>query len=392
MNDITTHTDSVNGTPIEIVLNAPYETLAAGNSHARGESVTNFCHQHSSNYAKVVGEQVWASPFQGVLLSAFIEQHLPEWELDESECLLYFPLDDAIYSIEVTAFGACVPGSESIISYEQTLELPNLPLHVLSGGTLTSQFDDVIAIEGLEKLKEFNFSSLNKELLRNRYFVTKHYAGAAVTAVFAIVAITTASSALLNDETPSVLDTIQQIVTPTGNDLAVNQLHFIDDVLKNDLNYFFGKGLHKVSYDTKAGIIIEGDYPRSAVMGSLIKETRDANLTLLLTQNGWQITKIPEIQLRPKFNLDPFNDNYQAIKRIEERHGFSVAMNAPSTNLERRSVEVELSKELSGPPPLAEIAQALVGYSISVDSLVITIKDYQYEHLLLTLTVSGDKS
>lgn len=240
--------------PVEIVPNIPYETLAAGNSFSKGGSVTRFCHQHSSNFEKVVGEQVWASPFKGTLLSVFIDQQLPVWGLDESECVIYFPLDDSIYSIEVGSFGACVPGSETIIGYDQTLEPLSLPLHILSGGDLTEKFDNVIELGGREKLKDFDFSSINKELLRNRYFVVKHYAVATLAVVLATVIISTVASRLLDSESPGIMEVFQEITQPTGHDLAVNQLQFIDDVLQHDINYFVGIGLHTFSYNTQDGM------------------------------------------------------------------------------------------------------------------------------------------
>ncbi len=392
MNAISTHSDSINNTPVVIVLNAPYETLAIGNSVSRGKSVKRFCNEHSSNYAKVVGEQVWASPFKGVLLTAFIDQHLPSWGLDASACLIYFPLDNAIYSIEVGEYGSCVTGSEAIISYEETLEPPSLPLHVLAGGELTAKFDNVVEIEGHEKLNDFNFSLINKELLRNRYFVLGHYASAAVITVLAAFVISTVTSELTDNDLPSVIDAFQDIVTPTGNDLAVSQLLFIDEVLKNDTRYFLGKGLHRFSYEPQLGITLDGHYPPAAGLVSLITDSRNVNLPLNLSQQGWQVSKYPEIEPRDNFDLAPFNQNILVLKQLAESHELMLQMNSPSADLDKRMMAVELSKSLNSRPLLAEMAKHLEGHSMALNSLEITFNDFNYESLKLTLMVTGRKS
>ena len=80
--NISTHIDSVNGEPLLVVLNAPYQTIEDGSSYLKGQLLRKFCQDSGSAYAIVVGSQVWASQYPGLLLFAYIDDNLPQWGLE----------------------------------------------------------------------------------------------------------------------------------------------------------------------------------------------------------------------------------------------------------------------------------------------------------------------
>ena len=388
MSKMTTHVDTVNGDVVEIVLNAPYETLIDGSSYAKGTAVSRFCHLHGSRYCKIEGRQVWASSVKGLLLFAYIDSYLETWGIYR-ECHIYLPLDNLVYSVEIGGFLSCVPGSESIISLDEALQEREMPTYVLSGGRLTEHFPEVAGSLDLKNV--YQFSTVWVEITKHRYFTKPHFAAAGLAAVFAALAISYAPS-LLTVSQPPAPEPVQYFEEPQGTDIAVNQLESIDSILDAEINYFLGKGLHTLTYDTQKGVTISGAYPPSDVMAQLIADVESAGLDIQLSAQGWSITKTPVIQRRPMFVLDRFNDNYLVLQRLKEQLGVDVSIDTPSTSRDRRTVLVEITSISPGRPPLRQIAGAFIGRAAALNAIEIGFTDYRFDYMQMTLTLAGKPS
>lgn len=387
MNQLTTHVDTLNGTMIEIVLNAPYQTVVEGSAFARGLHVKRFCQENSSPYCKIVGRQCWASPVKGALLFAFIDQHLEQWQIDQ-QCLIYVPLDNYIYTVEVGEFISCIPGSESIIDADQAQQ-SDLPVFVLAGGLLTEHYND--AIDTLEPNSLYKFSGVWFELTRNRFFTYSHYIAACSLALSVVIGGTLAPGLVSINSEPQQ-EPAMPYIEPQGADMIVSQLETIDAVLKTDIDYFLGKGLTTFTYDTQNGVTLTGAFPQSDNLSKLLDDAADAGLNVRLSGNGWSISKMPDIAVRPAFGLGAFSDTYLILQRLQEQYGLEASLNTPSTSPLRRTMSVQLAQHHPGMPPLLDIARAFTGQAVSVESIEITFNEYQIDHMNLILTIAGKPS
>lgn len=385
MTALSTHIDSVNGNLVNIVINAHYQTLVDGSSFAKGVSVKRFCAKHDSKYCKIIENQVWASQSEGYLLFALVDQFAGTLELGGESCMVYLPLDNMVYVVEIGNFGSCVPGSESIVALKDLPKNPPMTIHVLSGGVLSSEFENVLEFSAINS--DFKYSKINKELIKNKLYVSEHYLAACVTALAVSAAIYGLPGFIRSQQAP-VVEAVQEIVIPKGSDIAVSQLAGVDSAL-SDLDYFLPRGLHTLRYDVSTGITLLGNYTSSAVMSEMIDGMRIASIDFQLGSEGWSAVKLPMIEPRPVFDLGDFGLNFVVLQRLAEKYNFVVSMGTPITDIQKKSVQVSLSAETEAKPPLLLMAKELAGYAITVDSVEVAFKDHRYEFVRLTLNVSG---
>ena len=389
--NISTHIDSVNGEPLLVVLNAPYQTIEDGSSYLKGQLLRKFCQDSGSAYAIVVGSQVWASQYPGLLLFAYIDDNLPQWGLEAEDAIIYIPLDNFIYSVEVGSLGACVVGTERISSYEDHIHRQSsLKSFYLAGGALSDRFDDARAIDPLTDLRAYHFATVNRECIRNQYFTAPHYVGV-VAAMGLLTAITMFAADLMNtDPQPAILPDIL-LATPLGNDLAVSQFLSLADIIDQDLQYFVSKGMTTFTYSIDGGVSVAGQYPAFNSLSELASDTERANVPLYFSAEGWSVHKYPSIPLRPQFELPPFNQVFLVMKNLEEKFSFQVAQDTAVSHLDRTTMKVSLQKELVAKPRLRELARELEGWPVAINSLSIGFGSNQFQFISMTLTISGEK-
>lgn len=380
----TTIIDSINGREIQVVLNAPYQTLAAGSSFARSKEAKQFCKEHQSDFCLVVDDQIWASTKGGIALFAWVDQQLASLEI-YGKALVLVPMDLQVYTVEVGEYGACVPGSESVVSLEQAKSMEDSGAVVIELGGLSALFNQ--AHVPLDETEKFRLKPIERELFAKRLFTPLHYGIAGVTAAVlsGTAAMLPTIVAGLKEETPVI---VEQVITPRATDLAVTQLQYIDLAL-DEISYFMGRGLHSLKYDTQAGITLQGNYQHSSLMNELAADANDAGLTLVFGGEGWTVSKYPEIQRREPFDLNGFNENLLMIQTIAERFDLNTSIGSPSADLERRTIQVQLSTSSSQRLPLSSIAHSLQGVAATVQSLEIGFNGYEYAFFRINLNVSG---
>lgn len=378
------HIDTINGDLVEVVLNAPFCTIVDGSNFKKGNDVKRYCASEASQYCKIVGDQVWASQREGLLLFAFIDQHLDQWSLGDSNCMIYLPLDEHIYAVEVNEFGTCAAGSEQILTIEEALQDQALPVYVLEGGTLSLHFDDKAPFD--IKDHDLQVRRINKELVKHRYFTSPHYAVVGALTVLGVFALLQVPRIIDSQNTEPV--TVAPVILPKGSDIAVSQLKEIDRAI-GELGFFLEKGLTTFSYDTQQGITLQGTYPDSTKMLQLMQQSELAGLNLTITGAGWTINKYPQVPPRETFNLGSFEAAYLRVQQAAEQYGFNAAISAPSTQGNRQTVSIELTRELFAKPPLAGVASMLEGRAISLNSLNINFEDYQHSYVRMILDIAG---
>lgn len=263
MSTLFAHRDSIEGRAVSLVLNTPYDTLCSGNTIAKSRGIQAFSRKENGDYAKIISDTVWVSPIEGLLVSAFIEQHLDSWDISENHFSIYLPLDHAIYTVECSEFGAS--GDESIISYDDHLERSShIPVYVIKGGALTEHFIDSELLDApIDSLiSNYRFRSMTIELLRNKLFTFGHFVTTGVAASLVAFTAFFVAPSLFSNEAP-IIEQVQQALVPKGNDFAVNQLIFVDGVLSDGLSYFLYNGLESLVYSTDNGITVKGAMPYS---------------------------------------------------------------------------------------------------------------------------------
>lgn len=388
---ISTHIDSVNGEPLLVVLNAPYQTIENGSHFVKGQSVRKFCEESGSAYAKVVGSQVWASQYPGLLLFAYIDDNLHRWGLNAEDAIVYIPLDSSIYSVEVGSLGACVVGTERISSYNDHIQQQSpLKSFYLAGGSLSDRFDDVQAINPLTDLAAYQFSTVNRECIKNRYFTAPHYIGVVIAAGLLTAALMFALGEMNSVQVPELVPVVRA-GAQKGNDLAVSQFLYLADIIDQDLHYFQTKGITTFTYSIDGGVSIAGEYPPYESLLKLVTDTDRSNIPLYFSAEGWSVFKHPSIPLRPQFDLPPFNQVFLVTKLLEEKFALQGAHDAAISQSGRTTMKVSFQKELVGKPRLRELAKELEGFPVAINSLSIGFARNQFQFISMTLTISGER-
>ena len=383
MKQAQTHTDTLDrlktvecaleGHSFKACLNAPYSTLPDASRVRQANHLQHYVRDHNYYYAHIRGNQIYASPTDGILIAAYLDENLLRWQIPslENVSTVIIPLDSAVYCVDYDRdTGVTDWATEKVIAYGEAVNMLNQPLNylILPGGLLTEEFD---IAEGLPQvthrdIAQYRLRNLYLELLRARLPTTAMLAQAAIAAGI-VAAVAFLIYRVSFSPEPLTVPNITRDLAPRGVDTAVSELVYLDAIFK-ELDYFADKQLSSVDYLTDT-VTISGFMPDSATLGSLVRDARAANLPLSFDSTGWRFSTRYQSSPQPPIDLRPFSDTFIALQQYAELAGASITLSQPVEESSRLTANVTIDFEIPDFPPIDELAKTLVGHASDLSTL-----------------------